>query len=130
MPNRTKCILLCACALLQDGARVLEGLAASGLRAIRYAKEVQGIGRIDANDLDASVVEAMARNVEFNGPEASARVRPRQGDARLVMMQNPGVRPEAGAWHAELDSWSLFSPCMPRRGDTLLGLDAERRSIA
>ena len=72
---------------LQDGIRVLEGLAASGLRAIRYAKEVPGIARVDANDLDPAVVDAMRRNVEHNGPEASSRVRPLQGDCRLVMMQ-------------------------------------------
>lgn len=36
---------------------MLEGLAASGLRSIRYALEIDGISRIDANDLDGSVVE-------------------------------------------------------------------------
>ena len=41
----------------QKGARVLEGLAASGLRSIRYALEIDGIARIDANDLDGAVVE-------------------------------------------------------------------------
>ena len=65
----------------------MEGLAASGLRAIRYAKEVPGIGRVDANDLDPAVVEAMQRNVEFNGPEVVARVKPLQGDCRVAMMQ-------------------------------------------
>jgi len=76
---------------------VLEGLAASGLRAIRYAKEVPGIARVDANDLDPAVVDAMRRNVEHNGPEASSRVRPLQGDCRLVMMQVLSfARPTAG----------------------------------
>jgi tRNA (guanine26-N2/guanine27-N2)-dimethyltransferase len=36
---------------------VLEGLAASGLRSIRYALEIDGVARIDANDLDGAVVE-------------------------------------------------------------------------
>ena len=72
---------------MQDGIRVLEGLAASGLRAIRYAREVPGIARVDANDLDPVVVDAMRRNVAFNGPEASCRVHPIQGDCRIVMMQ-------------------------------------------
>lgn len=74
-----------------EGAYVLEGLAASGLRAIRYVTEVDGIGRVDANDLDPAVVEAMCRNVVFNGPEVASKVRPRQGDARLLMMQNAGL---------------------------------------
>jgi tRNA (guanine26-N2/guanine27-N2)-dimethyltransferase len=70
---------------------VLEGLAASGLRSIRYAKEIPGLGRIVANDLDPAVVEAMKRNIEYNGEEVvGAKVQPSVGDARLIMMQNPG----------------------------------------
>ncbi len=66
---------------------MLEGLAASGLRAIRYAKEIEGIGKVVANDLDPVVVESMRRNIEFNGELAQAKVQPNCGDARLVMMQ-------------------------------------------
>lgn len=40
---------------------MLEGLAASGLRSIRYALEIDGIARIDANDLDGAVVEVPRR---------------------------------------------------------------------
>lgn len=36
--------------------------------------------------------QAMKRNVAFNGGAAAAKVRPQQGDARIVMMQNAGVR--------------------------------------
>jgi tRNA G26 N,N-dimethylase Trm1 len=70
-----------------QGIRVLEAMAASGLRALRYASEVEGIASVVANDLDPAVVEAMARNVQFTGGEAAARVQPRQGDARIVMLQ-------------------------------------------
>lgn len=69
----------------------MEGLAASGLRSIRYALEIDGISRIDANDLDGSVVEAMRRNLDFVGGAAAAKVHPQQGDARIVMMQHAGV---------------------------------------
>lgn len=34
-----------------NGVTVLEGLSATGLRAIRYALEMEGVQRIDANDL-------------------------------------------------------------------------------
>ena len=47
--------------------RVLEGLAASGLRSVRYAKEVKGIAAITANDLDATAVENIRKNFEHNG---------------------------------------------------------------
>eukprot|EP00878_Enallax_costatus_P035302 GHUV01039322.1.p1 GENE.GHUV01039322.1~~GHUV01039322.1.p1 ORF type:complete len:137 (+),score=15.08 GHUV01039322.1:1054-1464(+) len=77
--------------LLLQGARVLEGLAASGLRSIRYALELDGVSRIDANDLDPSVVESMKQNISFNGPDAEAKVQPTCSDARLLMLQSPGV---------------------------------------
>ncbi|KAL3144470.1 hypothetical protein ABBQ32_004211 [Trebouxia sp. C0010 RCD-2024] len=72
-----------------DGIKILEGLAASGLRSIRYALEVEGTGRVDANDLDSDAVEAMKRNILYNGPEAEQRMRPLQGDARVIMLQSP-----------------------------------------
>jgi tRNA (guanine26-N2/guanine27-N2)-dimethyltransferase len=39
---------------------------ASGLRAIRYAKEVDGLGEIIANDIDPIAVAAIQRNIKFN----------------------------------------------------------------
>lgn len=75
---------------------MLEGLAASGLRSIRYALELDGVARIEANDLDPTVVESMKQNIAFNGPDVVAKVQPTCSDARLLMLQNPGVsRPTA-----------------------------------
>ncbi|XP_051897844.1 tRNA (guanine(26)-N(2))-dimethyltransferase [Pristis pectinata] len=53
----------------EDGIRILEGLAASGLRSIRFAKEVPGIHSIVANDFSSKAVELMQRNIELNGVE-------------------------------------------------------------
>lgn len=39
-----------------DGLRILEALAASGLRSIRYSKEVAGIKEIIVNDIDPAAV--------------------------------------------------------------------------
>eukprot|EP00798_Chlamydomonas_sp_ICE-L_P005932 gene5932-33506_t len=75
----------------------LEGLAASGLRSIRYALEIPGVARIDANDLDSSVCASMRQNCEFNGPEVQAKVRTLCNDARLVMMQNHQIWPTCAA---------------------------------
>lgn len=52
-----------------------------GLRSIRYFKEVPGIHSIIANDLDPAAVDAIKRNVEFNGLNVD-QVIPHQGDAR------------------------------------------------
>ncbi|KAG1676768.1 hypothetical protein FOA52_005057 [Chlamydomonas sp. UWO 241] len=69
-----------------QGATLLEGLAASGLRSIRYAREVPGLSKIVANDLDPEVVASMKRNTAFNGPEVQSLIDCRCSDARLVMM--------------------------------------------
>ncbi|GIL63660.1 hypothetical protein Vafri_17687 [Volvox africanus] len=69
--------------------RLLEGLAATGLRSIRYALEVPELGRIDANDMDANAAAAIRRNVEYNGPEAAAKIQVLHSDARLTMLQTP-----------------------------------------
>lgn len=46
--------------------RVLEALSATGLRSIRYAKEVQGLSEILANDLSKEAVENIEKNIEHN----------------------------------------------------------------
>ena len=72
--------------------RILEGMAASGLRAIRYARELDDVGCVVANDLDPTAVASIARNVEFNAKHseaaeaAVAKVVPSAGDVRMLMM--------------------------------------------
>ncbi|XP_025059652.1 tRNA (guanine(26)-N(2))-dimethyltransferase isoform X5 [Alligator sinensis] len=70
----------------QGGLRVLEGLAASGLRSIRFAQEVPGLHAVIANDFSARAVELMGRNVQLNG--VGHLVTPSQADARMVMYQS------------------------------------------
>ncbi|CCW61853.1 unnamed protein product [Phytomonas sp. EM1] len=48
------------------GLTILEALSATGLRAIRYYKEISNIRYIIANDLDAGAVECIARNCAYN----------------------------------------------------------------
>uniref|UniRef100_A0A452SBV3 tRNA (guanine(26)-N(2))-dimethyltransferase n=1 Tax=Ursus americanus TaxID=9643 RepID=A0A452SBV3_URSAM len=70
----------------QEGLRVLEGLAASGLRSIRFAREVPGLQSVVANDASARAVDLMCRNVQLNG--VAHLVHPRQADARMLMYQH------------------------------------------
>lgn len=58
---------------------VLEALSASGLRSIRYAKEVGGIKNIVANDLSSSAVESIISNSQKN--QVSHIITPKEGDA-------------------------------------------------
>ncbi|XP_064942360.1 tRNA (guanine(26)-N(2))-dimethyltransferase 1-like isoform X1 [Musa acuminata AAA Group] len=66
--------------------RVLEALAASGLRALRYAREVDGIGQVIALDNDKASIEACKRNIKFNGSVACSKVEAHLADARVYML--------------------------------------------
>lgn len=73
--------------------RILEGLAASGLRSFRYAAEVHGVGIVVANDLDARAGAAIRRNAAWAAGShlpavvaSASKVLPHQADARVVML--------------------------------------------
>jgi tRNA (guanine26-N2/guanine27-N2)-dimethyltransferase len=55
-----------------DGINILEALAATGLRSVRYMKEISNIKTLVANDIDPTATELMLKNFEFNDiPKAS-----------------------------------------------------------
>lgn len=70
----------------EGGVKILEGLAASGLRSIRFAKELTGVARIVANDWSRQAVESIERNAEHNN--VRHLVEPHNGDAALLMYQH------------------------------------------
>lgn len=49
--------------------RILEALAASGLRSIRFAKEIPGSLKIIANDRDSQAFISIERNIKHNKVE-------------------------------------------------------------
>ncbi|KAL7009826.1 RNA methyltransferase tRNA(m5U54)methyltransferase [Cystobasidiomycetes sp. EMM_F5] len=51
---------------------LFEGLSATGLRSIRYAKEIPLLKWVQANDLSSAAADNIALNVEFNGLGGSA----------------------------------------------------------
>ncbi|KAG0596587.1 hypothetical protein M758_UG268000 [Ceratodon purpureus] len=67
---------------------VLEALAASGLRALRYAKEVEQVGSVVACDNDKVAVEACERNIRLNGKVALAKVTANHADSRIYMLSH------------------------------------------
>ncbi|KAL1211377.1 tRNA (guanine(26)-N(2))-dimethyltransferase 2 [Cardamine amara subsp. amara] len=69
--------------------KVLEALSASGLRALRYAREIEGIGQVVALDNDLASVEACQRNIKLNGSEAISKVESHHTDARVHMLTHP-----------------------------------------
>eukprot|EP00049_Salpingoeca_infusionum_P023464 m.12244 g.12244 ORF g.12244 m.12244 type:complete len:653 (+) comp5814_c0_seq1:24-1982(+) len=69
----------------KHGITILEGLAASGLRSLRYYKEIPNVKNITCNDFSPEAVESIKRNVEFNEMNPETQVKPNFGDASMVM---------------------------------------------
>lgn len=89
--------------------RIFEGLAASGIRSIRYWQEIPNVGTIVVNDLEEAAVESIRRNQELNGITSPGFV-PNRGDASMVMYQHR----EAGEnFHVvDLDPYGSAIPFM------------------
>ena len=88
--------------------RVLDALTASGLRALRYIKEVEEVQSVVANDFDPQAVAALRENVRRNGLTEDVIV-PSVGDAAAVMARSKppdGPRFEA----VELDPYGTAAP--------------------
>lgn len=75
----------------QRGPRftILDALSATGLRALRYAKEIPFATRIVANDLSLNAVKSIETNIDHNG--VRGKVCSNVGDARAYMYSKVGV---------------------------------------
>ena len=51
---------------MHDGINILEALAATGLRSVRYLKEINNIKTLIANDIDPTATDLMKKNFDFN----------------------------------------------------------------
>lgn len=74
----------------EHGLRVLEGLAASGLRSVRFALEVPGLKSITANDFSAKAAALIARNAEYN--RVSHLLQASCKDASMLMYEMRGKK--------------------------------------
>ena len=54
--------------------RILDALSATGLRALRYAKEIPMATQIVANDVSVAATDAIRRNAEFNNVQDKIQV--------------------------------------------------------
>ncbi|CAK9786160.1 TRM-domain-containing protein [Cutaneotrichosporon oleaginosum] len=104
---------------------ILEALSATGLRSIRYAKEIPDVNVVLANDLSASACDAMRRNVALNGvgegsaeegeqPDVGRRegctgvVRVNEGDACALMYNHRD--PKKRVDMVDLDPYGTAAP--------------------
>ncbi|KAB0794028.1 hypothetical protein PPYR_13648 [Photinus pyralis] len=70
----------------EGGIRILEALSATGLRSIRYAKEICGVSEIVANDISRNAVAAIRDNVRDN--QVEELVVASENDAIMLMYEH------------------------------------------
>ncbi|XP_032418330.1 tRNA (guanine(26)-N(2))-dimethyltransferase isoform X2 [Xiphophorus hellerii] len=74
----------------ENGLRVLEGLAASGLRSVRFALEVPGLQSVTANDFSSKAAALIARNAQYN--RVDHLLQPSCRDASMLMYEMRGKK--------------------------------------
>ncbi|XP_052864542.1 tRNA (guanine(26)-N(2))-dimethyltransferase [Anopheles cruzii] len=99
--NGTVVVPLAAGVRHESGLRILEALSATGLRSIRYAKEVRGVREVIANDLSKSAVESIEQNVKHNGLENL--ITPSFNDAMTLMYMS--TKPDQRFTAIDLDPY-------------------------
>ncbi|KAJ7449848.1 N2,N2-dimethylguanosine tRNA methyltransferase [Mycena latifolia] len=93
---------------------ILEALSATGLRSIRYAKEIPHVSYVIANDLSSAATAAMKRNIDFNGlgsptpATGGVQIKVNQGDACTLMYnhRDPSQRVDV----LDLDPYGTAAP--------------------
>lgn len=85
------------------GFTILDALSATGLRALRYAKEIPFATNVIANDLSSDAVKSINLNVKHNN--LSGLVHSNVGDARAFMYSKVGNehQPAAGKYVHRFD---------------------------
>ncbi|KAG6866945.1 hypothetical protein C0991_003861 [Blastosporella zonata] len=93
---------------------LLEALSATGLRSIRYAKEIPLLKHVIANDLSPSATAAMKRNVEINDlglaedALSEGKVRINEGDACTLMYSHREEKNQVDV--VDLDPYGTAAP--------------------
>ena len=102
----------------EDGMTILDALAASGLRSIRYWKEIPGVKHVTINDLDPAAVERAHTNLSVNNladvltnDDRGHGIRILCGDATHEMYlsrRTPGLRETIQAQLLQKDQWDII----------------------
>jgi len=91
-----------------EGITILDALAATGLRSVRYLKEIPGVSSVTINDLDPAATTTAFKNCESNQVDTS-RVVIRNGDARMLMYEHASD-PTKNFDVIDLDPYGTASP--------------------
>ena len=93
----------------QPSFRILDALSATGLRALRYAKEIPMATSITANDLSPSATASIKFNVEHN--KLADKISPTTGDAIEHMHRAASKTGGPGQYHViDLDPYGTATP--------------------
>ncbi|MCJ1286426.1 RNA methyltransferase tRNA(m5U54)methyltransferase [Xylographa opegraphella] len=84
---------------IRHNFRVLDALSATGLRALRYAKEIPYVTSVTANDLSAPATDSIKLNVQYN--ELSGKIHTLTGNALAHMYKISAAA--SGAYEAMPD---------------------------
>ncbi|XBW36357.1 hypothetical protein QEN19_001936 [Hanseniaspora menglaensis] len=88
---------------------VFEGLAATGLRSLRFAKELpQTLDRVVANDLSKDAVSAINLNTEFN--DLTGKVVSMQGSCNISLLTSLAENKFRGFDIVDLDPYGTAAP--------------------
>ena len=70
--------------------KILDALAASGLRSIRYIKEIPHVDHITINDMDEAAIKLANQNIKMNNltKEQTNKIKTNHGDAISYMYSN------------------------------------------
>jgi len=93
----------------EHGLRVLDALAASGLRSIRYFKEIPGVKKVIINDLESAAIDLAKQNIEFNKVPDDGSISTVLGDA-TALMYNSRTDPKTQFDVIDLDPYGSAAP--------------------
>ncbi|KAL8728269.1 MAG: hypothetical protein Q9166_005510 [cf. Caloplaca sp. 2 TL-2023] len=88
--------------------RILDALSATGLRALRYVKEIPHVTMVTANDLSPSAAASIKLNAEYNG--IAGKVQPTTGDAKALMYHHIAHKKEELFHVIDLDPYGTAVP--------------------
>ncbi|KAM0805958.1 S-adenosyl-L-methionine-dependent methyltransferase [Usnea florida] len=94
----------------QPSFRILDALSATGLRALRYAREIPMATTVTANDLSSSATASIMLNAQHNN--LSDKLNPTTGDA-IEHMHRAAARALGGKMHyhvIDLDPYGTAAP--------------------
>ena len=121
----------------KEGIRILDALAASGLRSIRYWKEIPLIKQVVINDLDPAAVDLAKENITYNHVQNVLTtqsngygIKVQLGDATHVMYMSrrpPSLTTYTPSQEQQLDQYDIID--LDPYGSAAPFLDAAVQSV-